>query len=76
MCFFMIKLFGFKLFVDLIILYLLINMIGVVGFNGCGKLNIIDVVCWVMGESLVSCLCGDLLIDVIFFGFNVCKLVL
>lgn len=75
MCLKSIKLVGFKFFVDLIMVNFFSNMVVVVGLNGCGKLNIIDVVCWVMGESLVKNLCGELMIDVIFNGLNICKLV-
>lgn len=66
---------GFKFFVELIIILFFGEMIVIVGFNGCGKLNVIDVVCWVLGESFVKNLCGDVMIDVIFNGFLFCKLV-
>ncbi|MEO6263928.1 MAG: chromosome segregation protein SMC [Luteimonas sp.] len=63
-----IKLSGFKSFVDPTTLHLPTNMTGVVGPNGCGKSNIIDVIRWVMGESAASRLRGDSLTDVIFSG--------
>lgn len=75
MCLKKIKFVGFKLFVDLISILFFGDMIVIVGFNGCGKLNVIDVVCWVLGESFVKNLCGDVMIDVIFNGLFVCKVV-
>lgn len=68
MCLSIIKLVGFKLFVEFIKILFFDQMMCVVGLNGCGKLNVIDVVCWVLGESLVKNLCGDVMIDVIFNG--------
>lgn len=75
MCLKKIKLVGFKFFVDFILIFFSGDMIVVVGFNGCGKFNVIDVVCWVLGESLVKNLCGDVMIDVIFNGLLVRKFV-
>lgn len=68
-----IKLSGFKSFVDPTTLHLPSNMTGVVGPNGCGKSNIIDAVRWVMGESSAGRLRGDSLTDVIFSGSTVRK---
>ncbi len=63
-----IKLAGFKSFVDPTTVLLPSNLVAVVGPNGCGKSNIIDAICWVMGESSAKQLRGELLTDVIFNG--------
>lgn len=63
-----IKLAGFKSFVDPTTVPLLVNLVGVVGPNGCGKSNIIDAVRWVMGESSAKNLRGGSMADVIFNG--------
>src|SRR5476651_2236263 len=63
-----IKLAGFKSFVDPTVVLLPSNLVAVVGPNGCGKSNIIDAVCWVMGESSAKYLRGETLDDVIFNG--------
>ncbi len=63
-----IKLSGFKSFVDPTTIQLPSNLVAVVGPNGCGKSNIIDAVCWVMGESSAKYLRGESLTDVIFNG--------
>jgi len=63
-----IKIAGFKSFVDPTTVFLPTNLIAVVGPNGCGKSNIIDAVCWVMGESRAKFLRGESLTDVIFNG--------
>lgn len=63
-----IKLAGFKSFVDPTTVQLPSNLVAVVGPNGCGKSNIIDAVCWVMGESSAKYLRGESLTDVIFNG--------
>lgn len=73
MCFKLIKFVGFKFFVDFIMVFFFDNLIFIVGLNGCGKFNVIDVVCWVMGESFVKYLCGEFMVDVIFNGFSFCK---
>ncbi len=64
----MIKLAGFKSFVDPTVLHLPGNLVGIVGPNGCGKSNIIDAVRWVMGESSARSLRGEIMTDVIFNG--------
>lgn len=63
-----IKLAGFKSFVDPTTVLLPTHLVAVVGPNGCGKSNIIDAVCWVMGESSAKLLRGESLTDVIFNG--------
>ncbi len=63
-----IKLSGFKSFVDPTTVPIPSNLVAVVGPNGCGKSNIIDAVCWVMGESSAKYLRGESLTDVIFNG--------
>ncbi len=63
-----IKLAGFKSFVDPTIVLVPSRLVAVVGPNGCGKSNIIDAVCWVMGESSAKYLRGESLTDVIFNG--------
>ena len=63
-----IRLAGFKSFVDPTTVSFPGNMSAVVGPNGCGKSNIIDVVRWVMGESSAKNLRGESMADVIFNG--------
>lgn len=41
---------GFKFFVVLMILCFELGIMVVVGFNGFGKFNVVDVLVWVMGE--------------------------
>lgn len=68
-----IKLAGFKSFVDPTIVPVPSKLVAVVGPNGCGKSNIIDAVCWVMGESSAKYLRGESLTDVIFNGSSARK---
>ncbi len=68
-----IKLAGFKSFVDPTTVLLPSSLVAIVGPNGCGKSNIIDAVCWVMGESSAKHLRGELLTDVIFNGSSARK---
>src|SRR3979411_142479 len=63
-----LKIAGFKSFVDPTTVTFPSSLTGVVGPNGCGKSNIIDAVCWVMGESSAKYLRGESLTDVIFNG--------
>jgi chromosome segregation protein len=63
-----IKLAGFKSFVDPTTVTLPSHLVAIVGPNGCGKSNIIDAVCWVMGENSAKYLRGESLADVIFNG--------
>src|SRR5579883_11740 len=68
-----IKLSGFKSFVDPTTVPVPSQLVAVVGPNGCGKSNIIDAVCWVMGESSAKYLRGESLTDVIFNGSSARK---
>src|SRR4029077_1422025 len=68
-----IKLSGFKSFVDPTTVPIPSQLVAIVGPNGCGKSNIIDAVCWVMGESSAKYLRGELLTDVIFNGSSARK---
>ena len=68
-----IKLSGFKSFVDPTTVLVPSNLVAIVGPNGCGKSNIIDAVCWVMGENSAKYLRGESLADVIFNGSNTRK---
>lgn len=68
-----IKLAGFKSFVDPTTVLVPSKLVAVVGPNGCGKSNIIDAVCWVMGESSAKYLRGESLTDVIFNGSSARK---
>lgn len=68
-----IKLSGFKSFVDPTTVPIPSHLVAIVGPNGCGKSNIIDAVCWVMGESSAKYLRGESLTDVIFNGSSARK---
>ncbi len=68
-----IKLAGFKSFVDPTTFQAPTNMTGIVGPNGCGKSNIIDAVRWVMGEGSAKVLRGESMADVIFSGSSTRK---
>jgi len=68
-----IKLSGFKSFVDPTTVQVPSRLVAIVGPNGCGKSNIIDAVCWVMGESSAKYLRGESLTDVIFNGSSARK---
>ncbi|MBP0603010.1 AAA family ATPase [Aeromonas sanarellii] len=64
----LIKLAGFKSFVEPTRIELKADMTAVVGPNGCGKSNVIDAVRWVLGESSARHLRGENMTDVIFNG--------
>ncbi len=63
-----IEIFGFKSFMDRLVLSLDSGVTGIVGPNGCGKSNIVDAVRWVLGETRAKNLRGGVLEDVIFNG--------
>jgi energy-coupling factor transporter ATP-binding protein EcfA2 len=63
-----LEVFGFKSFMERLVLPLEDGITGVVGPNGCGKSNIIDALRWVLGETRASQLRGGVLEDVIFNG--------
>ncbi len=63
-----LEIFGFKSFMERLVLPLEGGITGVVGPNGCGKSNIVDALRWVLGETRASNLRGGVLEDVIFNG--------
>ncbi|RMG43745.1 MAG: hypothetical protein D6719_03145 [Candidatus Dadabacteria bacterium] len=63
-----IEIFGFKSFMDRLVLPLDRGITGVVGPNGCGKSNIVDAIRWILGETRARNLRGGTLEDVIFNG--------
>ena len=64
----LIKISGFKSFVETTRLVLASERVGIVGPNGCGKSNTLDAVRWVMGESSAKELRGGDMNDVLFNG--------
>lgn len=63
-----LEIFGFKSFMERLLLPLDGGLTAVVGPNGCGKSNIVDAIRWVLGETKASALRGSTLEDVIFNG--------
>ena len=63
-----LEIFGFKSFMDRLVLPLEQGVTGVVGPNGCGKSNIVDALRWILGETRARNLRGGVLEDVIFNG--------
>lgn len=63
-----LKIFGFKSFADEITLNFDVDLIGLVGPNGCGKSNIVDAIRWVIGEQSAKSMRADKMNDVIFAG--------
>lgn len=63
-----LEIFGFKSFMERLLLPLDGGLTAVVGPNGCGKSNIVDAIRWVLGETKASALRGTTLEDVIFNG--------
>jgi len=63
-----LEVFGFKSFMERLVLPVAPGITGVVGPNGCGKSNVVDALRWVLGETRASNLRGGTLEDVIFNG--------
>ena len=61
-----LEVFGFKSFMDRLVLPFNSGISGVVGPNGCGKSNIVDALRWVLGETRAKNLRGAIAEDVIF----------
>ena len=63
-----IKLQGFKSFVQEKEIFLPGGMTAIVGPNGCGKSNIVDAICWVLGEQSPKRLRGKKMEEILFNG--------
>ncbi|TVR82503.1 MAG: chromosome segregation protein SMC [Rhodospirillales bacterium] len=64
----LLRLNGFKSFVDPAELFIERGLTGIVGPNGCGKSNLVEALRWVMGESSARQMRGGEMDDVIFNG--------
>jgi len=64
----LLRLNGFKSFVDPTELVIADGLTGVVGPNGCGKSNLLEALRWVMGENRAKSMRGSGMEDVIFAG--------
>jgi len=64
----LLRLNGFKSFVDPADLVIADGLTGVVGPNGCGKSNLVEALRWVMGESRPTAMRGGGMEDVIYSG--------
>ncbi len=63
-----IKLQGFKSFIQEKEIFFQGGMTAIVGPNGCGKSNIVDAVCWVLGEQSPKRLRGRKMEEILFNG--------
>lgn len=59
---------GFKSFAEPAVVEILPGLTGIVGPNGCGKSNVVEALCWAMGENSARSLRGGEMDDVIFAG--------
>jgi chromosome segregation protein len=59
---------GFKSFAEPAVVEILPGLTGIVGPNGCGKSNVVEALCWAMGENSARSLRGGEMDDVIFVG--------
>ncbi|MEM8786033.1 MAG: AAA family ATPase, partial [Pseudomonadota bacterium] len=64
----LLRLQGFKSFVEPSELAIETGLTGVIGPNGCGKSNLVEALRWVMGETSAKSLRGGGMDDVIFAG--------
>jgi chromosome segregation protein len=64
----LLRLSGFKSFVDVTEMAIEPGMTGIVGPNGCGKSNLVEGLRWVMGETSARQMRGGEMDDVIFGG--------
>jgi chromosome segregation protein len=63
-----LEIIGFKSFAQRVMLNFDSGISAIVGPNGCGKTNIVDVIRWVLGEQRYSALRSEKMEDVIFNG--------
>lgn len=63
-----LRLSGFKSFVEPTEVPIEGGLTGIVGPNGCGKSNILDALCWVMGEASYKNMRAKSMEDIIFSG--------
>lgn len=66
-----LRLSGFKSFVEPAELYVEAGLTGIVGPNGCGKSNLLEALCWVMGEASFRKMRAKSMEEVIFSGTSV-----